>query len=135
MEACNFGHGKVVDLLLSVPGIDLEAVNLRGQRADEVASTRGHEALAAAIATARSDAENPEEMPRIRQLEAEAAGLRQEARRRLTSAVEDARAGLRELKARQEEEIEPLSARIDQLQGQLDQAMKQRMAMITRYVL
>ncbi len=45
MEACNFGHGRVVDLLLSSPGLDTEAVNLRGQRADEVAASRGHQGL------------------------------------------------------------------------------------------
>ncbi len=36
MEACNFGHQKVVELLLCATGVDFEAVNLRGQRADEV---------------------------------------------------------------------------------------------------
>ena len=41
MEACNFGHRPIVDLLLSVPNIDLEAMNIRGQRADEVAASRG----------------------------------------------------------------------------------------------
>ena len=39
----------VVELLLSVPGLDLEAVNLRGQRAEDVAASRGHEALATLI--------------------------------------------------------------------------------------
>ena len=41
MEACNFGHKKIVELLLAVPSLDLEAMNIRGQRADEVAASRG----------------------------------------------------------------------------------------------
>ena len=41
MEACNFGHKKIVELLLAVPSLDLEAMNIRGQRADEVAGSRG----------------------------------------------------------------------------------------------
>ncbi len=71
MEACNFGHRSVVELLLEAPGLDLEAVNLRGQTADQVASSRGHEGLADLIKQARQDAENPEELPRIRELEKE----------------------------------------------------------------
>ncbi len=71
MEACNFGHEKVVQLLLSYPTIDFEAVNLRGQRADEVAASRGYDNMAQMVRKARSDAENPEEMPRIKQLEQE----------------------------------------------------------------
>jgi hypothetical protein len=31
MEACNFGHATVVELLLAQPSLDIEAVNLRGQ--------------------------------------------------------------------------------------------------------
>ena len=133
MEACNFGHGRVVDLLLSSPGLDTEAVNLRGQRADEVAASRGHQGLvieqyriirlsrhllptvtcaqAEAIRKAREDAENAEEMPRIRRLEREVAELKAGTRRRLAAEVEAGCAALREAKAQQEAEIEPLSAR------------------------
>ena len=49
MEACNFGHKNVVEALLKMPSIDLEAVNLRGQRAEDVAMSRGHEHLAQLI--------------------------------------------------------------------------------------
>ena len=41
---------------------------------------------------------------------------------------------LRDLKARHETEMEPLSTRIDSLQSQLEEAMKTRLAMITRQV-
>ena len=41
---------------------------------------------------------------------------------------------LRDLKARHETEMEPLSRRIDSLQSQLEEAMKTRLAMITRQV-
>ncbi len=62
------------------------------------------------------------------------ATLKVDARRRLTAAIEAKCAELRELKSRQEEEMEPVSSRVDSLQEQLDQAMKRRMAMITRHV-
>ena len=45
MEACNFGHRPIVELLLSVPNIDLEAMNIRGQHAEDVAMSRGHDNL------------------------------------------------------------------------------------------
>ena len=38
------------------------------------------------------------------------------------------------MKARHETEMEPLSTRIDSLQSQLEEAMKTRLAMITRQV-
>ena len=71
MEACNFGHRSVVELLIKVPNIDFEAVNLRGQRAEEVAASRGHDSLAQVIRKERQDRENPEELPRIQELEQE----------------------------------------------------------------
>ena len=49
MEACNFGHKSIVEVLLSAPNIDLDSVNLRGQRADDVAVSRGHEHIAQII--------------------------------------------------------------------------------------
>ena len=54
MEACNFGHKKIVELLLAVPSLDLEAMNIRGQRADEVATSRGHDQLALMIQNKRT---------------------------------------------------------------------------------
>jgi ankyrin repeat protein len=49
MEACNFGHKLIVEALLKSANLDLDAVNLRGQRADDVAASRGHEQLAQMI--------------------------------------------------------------------------------------
>ena len=40
MEAASFGQSEVVSLLLTVPGIELDAVNIRGQTAAEVAANR-----------------------------------------------------------------------------------------------
>ena len=54
MEACNFGHKAIVELLLNVPSLDLEAMNIRGQRADEVATSRGHDQLALMIQNKRT---------------------------------------------------------------------------------
>ncbi len=68
-------------------------------------------AQAEAIRKAREDAENAEEMPRIRRLEREVAELKAGTRRRLAAEVEAGCAALREAKAQQEAEIEPLSAR------------------------
>ena len=53
MEACNFGHKAIVELLLTVPSLDLEAMNIRGQRADEVATRRGHDQLSQLIQNKR----------------------------------------------------------------------------------
>ena len=52
MQASNFGHTAVVELLLTAADnpVDLDAVNIRGQRAEDVAASRGHEAIAAMIA-------------------------------------------------------------------------------------
>jgi hypothetical protein len=69
MEACNFGHKAIVELLLAMPSIDLEATNLRGQKAEEVATSRGHDNLAQLIHAKRYSREQPEELPRIRELE------------------------------------------------------------------
>ena len=69
MEACNFGHTAIVELLLATPNIDLDAVNLRGQRAEDVALSRGHDHLSILIRNSRTSREQPEELPRIRELE------------------------------------------------------------------
>ena len=52
MQASNFGHTAVVELLLAAADnpVDLDAVNIRGQRAEEVAVSRGHDAIADMIA-------------------------------------------------------------------------------------
>ena len=106
----------------------------RGQRAEEVASSRGHEHLATLIRKAREDRENPEELPRIQQLEKEVENLKQETRQRLVHDLELGYGQLRDLKSQHEAEIVPLSAKIDHLQIELDEAMKQRMAIITKQV-
>ena len=74
MEACNFGHKHIVEILLNGPAcrtsiLDLDALNLRGQRAEDVAVSRGHEALAQLIRNARQAREHPEELPRLRELQ------------------------------------------------------------------
>ena len=69
MEACNFGHEAVVEILVTQPDLDFEAVNLRGQTAQDVATSRGHEALAQIIDRAKMDRENPAELPQIQELE------------------------------------------------------------------
>lgn len=69
MEACNFGHEAVVEVLVKQPDLDFEAVNLRGQTAQDVATSRGHEGLAQIIDRAKVDRENPEELPQIQELE------------------------------------------------------------------
>ena len=52
LQASNFGHTAVVELLLAATDnpVDLDAVNIRGQRAEEVAASRGHDAIADIIA-------------------------------------------------------------------------------------
>ena len=40
MEATSFGQTEIVSILLAVPGIELDAVNIRGQTALEVALNR-----------------------------------------------------------------------------------------------
>lgn len=136
MEASNFGHTAVVELLLAAADnpVDLDAVNIRGQRAEEVAASRGHGAIADMIARARADRENPEELPRIAELQKDLDTLKAETRQRLNSAVDTKYQVLRDLKARHETEMEPLSTRIDSLQLQLEEAMKTRLGMITRQV-
>ena len=53
MEACNFGHRPIVELLLGVANIDLEAMNIRGQHAEDVAMSRGHDSLVQLIQSQR----------------------------------------------------------------------------------
>ncbi|CAB4056942.1 unnamed protein product [Lepeophtheirus salmonis] len=83
MEACNFGHRDIVEYLVSISNIDLEAINLRGQRAEDVALSRGHEEIADYIKNARLVKENPEELPEIQELEKKVSDLKTETRQRL----------------------------------------------------
>ena len=69
MEAASFGQSDITDLLLGVPGIELDAVNLRGQTAEDVASNRGHTEISAKIRKAVTARENPEEVNKIKELE------------------------------------------------------------------
>lgn len=60
--------------------------------------------------------------------------LKSGTRQRLVKSVDEKYLELRHLKSDHESEIEPLSAKIDLLQTQLEEAMKQRLAIITRQV-
>ena len=46
MEAASFGQTEVVTKLLTIPDLELDAVNIRGQTAAEVAQNRSHPAIA-----------------------------------------------------------------------------------------
>ena len=46
MEAASFGQTEVVSKLLTIPDLELDAVNIRGQTAAEVAMNRSHPAIA-----------------------------------------------------------------------------------------
>ena len=46
MEAASFGQTEVVSKLLTIPDLELDAVNIRGQTAAEVAQNRSHPAIA-----------------------------------------------------------------------------------------
>nr|ACO12369.1 E3 ubiquitin-protein ligase SINAT3 [Lepeophtheirus salmonis] len=134
MEACNFGHRDIVEYLVSISNIDLEAINLRGQRAEDVALSRGHEEIADYIKNARLVKENPEELPEIQELEKKVSDLKTETRQRLLQNIAEKYELLREIKEEHEAEIEPLIIQIESLQSQLDEAMKKRMSMITKQV-
>ena len=74
MEACNFGHKQIVEILLNGPAtrtsvLDIDAVNIRGQSAEDVARSRGHDEIAQLIRNARQSREHPEELPRLRELQ------------------------------------------------------------------
>ena len=134
MEACNFGHRSIIELLLSVPNIDLEALNIRGQRAEDVAMSRGHDALAYLIQNQRKSRDQPEEMTQIRELEEQVETLKAETRNRLLKNIDKKYAELANLRSLHEKEIETMTRKIDTLQEQLEEAMKSRLSMITRQV-
>ena len=134
MEAASFGQSSVVSALLSVPGLELEAVNIRGQTAAEVAQNRSHPDIAAMIQRAVEAGDNPEEVKQIQELEAQVESLKVETRRRLIEKIERKNAELEERKVKHDQEMEPLTREIDQLQLALDEAIKARLKMITRQV-
>ncbi|TRY78574.1 hypothetical protein TCAL_01709 [Tigriopus californicus] len=86
------------------------------------------------IDAAKRNQDNPEELPRIQELEEKVQSLKIETRQRLVKGIEVKYAQMRDLKLHQESEICPLSAKIDVLQNQLEEAMKQRLTLITRHV-
>ena len=134
MEAASFGQTSVVTALLSVPGLELEAVNIRGQTAAEVAGNRSHPDIANTIQRAVEAAENPEEVKQIQELEAQVETLKVETRRKMIENIDLKYSQLEERKLKHEQEMEPLTAEIDQLQVLLDEAIKKRLTMITRQV-
>ena len=134
MEAASFGQSSVVSALLAVPGLELEAVNIRGQTAAEVAGNRSHPAIATTIQRAVEAAEKPEEVKQIQELEAQVESLKVETRRKMIENIDRKYSELEERKLRHEQEMEPLTTEIDQLQVALDEAIKARLKMITRQV-
>ena len=46
MEAASFGQTEVISKLLTIPDLELDAVNIRGQTAAEVALNRSHPTIA-----------------------------------------------------------------------------------------
>merc|ERR1711963_512238 len=134
MEACNFGHKAIVEILLSVPSLDLEAMNIRGQRADEVATSRGHDQLALMIQNKRTSRDTPEELVKIQELEEQVENLKMETRNRLKQNIDQKYEELAGIRSLHEKEIETMTRQIDSLQEQLEEAMKARLSMITRQV-
>ena len=134
MEAASFGQTSVVTALLSVPGLELEAVNIRGQTAAEVAGNRSHPDIATTIQRAVEAAENPEEVKQIQELEAQVETLKVETRRKMIENIDLKYSQLEERKLKHEQEMDPLTTEIDQLQVALDEAIKKRLTMITRQV-
>jgi len=134
MEAASFGQLGVVSLLLAVPGIELDAVNIRGQTAAEVAANRSHPSIAEVIKDAVQARENPVEVQQIKELEEQVEVLKVETRRKLIENIDSRYGALGKLKDRHESEMEPLTREIDVLQTSLEEAMKKRLKMITRQV-
>ena len=134
MEAASFGQSQVVSSLLTLPDLELDAVNIRGQTAAEVALNRSHPDIAAMINTAVQVREKPEEVQQIQRLEAEVEQLKVNTRRRLIEDIDDKNSQLESTKTRHEHEMEPLTREIDKLQQTLDDAIKKRLKMITKQV-
>jgi len=134
MEAASFGQAEVVSVLLERPGLELEAVNVRGQTAMEVAQARGHLQVSELIKSSLEQRDKPDEVARIQVMETQVEEMKIEARRKLIEQVDRGYARLEMLKEGHEAEMEPLTRDIDRLQALLDEAMKKRLGMITRQV-
>ena len=134
MEAASFGQAEVVSKLLSLPNIELDAINLRGQTAAEVALNRSHPDIADMINAAIQTREKPEEVQQIQRLEAEVEQLKLSTRRKLMANIDLKSSELEEIKTNHEQEMDPVTKEIDVLQIALDEAIKKRMKMITRQV-
>ena len=116
MEAASFGQSQVVSSLLTLPDLELDAVNIRGQTAAEVALNRSHPDIAAMINTAVQVREKPEEVQQIQRLEAEVEQLKVDTRRKLVENIDKKQADLETVKHDHEQEMEPLTKEIDVLQ-------------------
>ena len=116
MEAASFGQAEVVAALLALPDLELDAVNIRGQTAAEVAQNRSHPALADTITAAVAAREKPEEVQQIQRLEAEVEQLKVDTRRKLVENIDKKQADLETVKRDHEQEMEPLTKEIDVLQ-------------------
>ena len=116
MEAASFGQETVVTALLSVPGLELDAINLRGQTAAEVASNRSHPEIAETIRQAMEAREKPEEVKQIQELEAQVETLKVETRRKMIENIDSKYSDLERMKTHHEQEMEPLTKEIDHLQ-------------------
>ena len=116
MEAASFGQAEVVAALLALPDLELDAVNIRGQTAAEVAQNRSHPALADTITAAVAAREKPEEVQQIQRLEAEVEQLKVDTRRKLVENIDKKQADLETVKQDHEQEMEPLTKEIDVLQ-------------------
>ena len=116
MEAASFGQAEVVAALLALPDLELDAVNIRGQTAAEVAQNRSHPALADTITAAMAAREKPEEVQQIQRLEAEVEQLKVDTRRKLVENIDKKQADLETVKHDHEQEMEPLTKEIDVLQ-------------------
>ena len=132
MEAASFGHRDIVTSLLNVPDLELDAVNIRGQTAAEVAMNRSHPDIAEIINMAIRSRDHPEEVQQIQKLEAEVEKLKLNTRRKLVDNIDNKNTELETLKQQHEHEMEPLTREIDVLQVALDQAVQKRLQMITR---
>merc|ERR1719266_1590073 len=109
-------------------------MNIRGQRADEVATSRGHDQLSQLIQNKRHSRDTPEELVKIQELEEQVETLKMETRNRLKQNIDKKYEELSGIRSLHEKEIETMTRQIDTLQEQLEEAMKSRLSMITRQV-
>ena len=95
---------------------------------------RSHADIAEIINTAAQSRDNPEEVQQIQRLEAEVEKLKHNTRKKLLDNIDNKQSDLEDLKVGHEQEMEPLTKEIDQLQFALDEAVQKRLRMITRQV-